>query len=363
MGTTVEKLTQGSEEIELTVEESADKAIEEILALYVLCANDMDKTLRAFVSTYAKSKTILPYTETKRRLTDGERKVFNTQLKEWYATVKDYGMDKSYQEYLQALGKRKYITRMEYLQAYLRHDIEIMFYKIENILKNTFSDIYTYSYYMSNYNLLQTLKIRGELLELTDKNIESAISGRYANTSFNISLSTSKAKLIENIKTSIPQSFARGFNINKLADIANNKLAITRNRNIALTRTETNYLCNKANLDQYKEIGVDKYKYLATLDMRTTDMCRDMDGYIGNVSQAEPGVNFPPLHVNCRSVTIPYIENLEAYKDRVAKTSKGKTISVSAKMTQEQYIKKYVPKEYREKLLKFKNSYRPKIDK
>ena len=372
MGATEERLVENAENLTLQTEDAVVDTIEEILSLYVLCINDIDKTIRAFVSNYSrevninnkvKTKDVLAYSETKRRLTSAERKVFNTQLKDWYATVKEYGMDKTYQEYLQALGKKTYITRMEYLQAYLRHDIEMLFYKIENKLYDKFSDIYTYSYYTSNYNLLQTLGISGTMLELDEDDIKNAVNGKYANTSFKLSLAGNKVKLLTDIETSIPQGFARGFSINKLNDIVNSKLAISRNRNIALTRTETDYLCNKANLDQYKEFGVEKYQYLATLDMRTSDMCRDMDGYIGNVSQAEQGVNFPPLHVNCRSTTIPYIENLGDFGDRVAKTAKGKTFTVSRRMTQEQYIKKYVPKQYQDKLLQFKNSYRPKLKK
>lgn len=372
MGVTREKLTEDSENLTLQTEESITDTVEEILELYVLCVSDMEKTIRSFVAEYSRGvnlnnnvrdKDILAYSETKRRLTDAKRKVFNTQLKDWYATAKEYGMDKTYQEYLQALGKKTYITRMEYLQAYLRHDIEMLFYKIENKLFDKFSDIYTYSYYTFNYNFLQTMGIRGVVLELSEKDIQNAVNGRYANTSFKLSLASNKAKLINEIQTNIPQGFARGFSVSKLNDIINIKTANSRNRNIALTRTETNYLCNKANLDQYKEFGVEKYQYLATLDMRTSDMCRDMDGYIGNISQAEIGVNFPPIHTNCRSTTIPYIENLGDYKDRVAKTAEGKTFTVSRRLTQEQYIKKYVPKQYQDKLLKFRNSYRPKISK
>lgn len=372
MGATEERLVENAENLTLQTEDAVMDTIEEILELYVLCINDIEKTIRSFVSEYSKevnvnnkvkTKDILAYSETKRRLTSAERKVFNTQLKDWYATVREYGMDKTYQEYLQALGKKTYITRMEYLQSYLRHDIEILFYRIENKLYDKFSDIYTYSYYTSNYNLLQTLGIPGTILELDADDIQNAVNGKYANTSFKLSLAGNKVKLLNDVETSIPQGFARGFSVNKLNDIINSKLAISRNRSIALTRTETDYLCNKANLDQYKEFGVEKYQYLATLDMRTSDMCRDMDGYIGNVSQAEQGVNFPPLHVNCRSTTIPYIENLQNFGDRVAKNAKGKTFTVSRRLTQEQYIKKYVPKQYQDKLLQFKNSYRPKLNK
>ena len=73
------------------------------------------------------------------------------------------------------------------------------------------------------------------------------------------------------------------------------KYAATR-----LVRTETTYITNQADLLAYREAGVDRYEFLATLDGRTSEMCQDMDGKIIEISKAEPGVNLPPLHPNCR---------------------------------------------------------------
>lgn len=362
MGVTEDKLKSLSEQNVLDTEEASIEVIEEILSLYVLCINDIQKELKAFITKYGKNG-IVPYSETRRRLTDNERKIFNTELKAWYTDVRDNNMDKNYRENLQALGKKKYITRMEYLQAHIRNNIEKLFYKVENILTPFFKDCYTYNYYTQKYNVLKTLAVKAEYVVLEDKDIISAVNSKYANTSFKNSLAGNKSKLITEMETTIPQAMARGFNISRLENIINTKTMYSRNRNIALTRTESNYLTNKANLDFYKELKVDKYQYLATLDMRTSDMCRDMDGYIGLISQAEQGVNYPPIHVHCRSTAIPYIENISSFGERAARNEyTGKTVSVHRSMTQEQYIKKFVPEEYRERLLKFKNSYRPKIE-
>lgn len=357
-----DKLKQDREELILETEEASLSVIEEILELYVLCSNDIQKELNSFITKYGKDN-VVSYSETRRILNTKERSVFNTELKSWYKEVRDNDMDKSYQDNLQSLGKKKNITRMEYIQANIRYHIEKLFFNIEQKLTSYFSDTYLYSYYIDTYRLLKNTGLEVPEFNLDDNDIKNAVNGKYANTTFKLSLSGNKAQLLKNVETVIPQGIARGLNINKLNDIVNTKLSISKNRSMALTRTETDYLCNKSNLEYYKNINIEKYQYLATLDMRTSDMCRDMDGYIGKVSQAQQGINFPPLHINCRSTTIPYIENFDKLYDRVARDEKGRTIKVPRRMTQEEYINKYVPEKYRNKLLKFKNSYRPKIEK
>ena len=81
-----------------------------------------------------------------------------------------------------------------------------------------------------------------------------------------------------------------------------------------------------------------------------------MDNTVHEVSQARTGINFPPLHPNCRSTTVAYYEDLQDL-ERVAKDSEGKNIRVPRSMSQEEWIKKYVPEEDRDKLLQFTSKF------
>lgn len=360
MEKTIDTFKEEQEQLILDTEEKSKETIEAILDLYIIFLRDAEKEINSFITKYSDKK-VIPYSETRKRLVSTERKSFNTQLKSWYTKARDNNMDNEYIQYLKNLGAKKYITRMEYLQANLRNCIENLMEAIKNELKVNCSRIYTYGYYTNLLFLGKTLRLPISIIPLEDSDIKKALDSKVVTTNYKTSLLNNKNKLINDLQTAIPQGIASGFSVKKLVDIINQKTATSRNRAIALTRTETNYLCNKACLENYKKQGIDEYEYIATLDMRTSDMCRDMDGYVGKVSQAEVGVNYPPIHVHCRSTTIPHIENLGVLRDRVARDSEGKTITVSKSMTQEQWIKKYVPKEQQEELLQFKGKYRKKL--
>lgn len=68
-----------------------------------------------------------------------------------------------------------------------------------------------------------------------------------------------------------------------------------------IVRTEGTAITNAVGLEMFQEEGYTEYKYSSVIDSRTTEICRNLDGDIFKISQAERGVNFPPMHVNCRS--------------------------------------------------------------
>ena len=82
--------------------------------------------------------------------------------------------------------------------------------------------------------------------------------------------------------------------------------AVANNQVMALVRTSINQVANTASQQVY-EANQDitkKYKYVATLDTRTSSICRALDGREFSYGQGP----MPPQHFNCRSTTVPVID-------------------------------------------------------
>lgn len=93
---------------------------------------------------------------------------------------------------------------------------------------------------------------------------------------------------------------------------------ITRTQAAGITRTAVNFVANEAraeflmaNSDLFQE-----EQYVATLDSRTTPVCRANDGELFKVGKGPR----PPLHWNCRSIRVPVLYG-EALGNRPAKPS------------------------------------------
>ena len=82
--------------------------------------------------------------------------------------------------------------------------------------------------------------------------------------------------------------------------------AVADNQVMALVRTSINQVANTASQQVY-EANQDitpRYRYVATLDTRTSSICRALDG-----REFEYGKGpLPPQHFNCRSTTVPVID-------------------------------------------------------
>jgi uncharacterized protein with gpF-like domain len=74
---------------------------------------------------------------------------------------------------------------------------------------------------------------------------------------------------------------------------------------MTLLRTSVNQVANAASQQTYEanQSVTDRYRYIATLDSRTSPICRALDG-----KEYEYGKGpVPPQHFNCRSTTVPLI--------------------------------------------------------
>jgi SPP1 gp7 family putative phage head morphogenesis protein len=93
---------------------------------------------------------------------------------------------------------------------------------------------------------------------------------------------------------------------------------ITRNQAATISRTATNHIANQSRKEMFEENKdvFSKEQYVATLDSRTTPICRSLDGKIFPVGEGA----IPPLHFACRSLRIAVIDG-NKIKNRPAKSS------------------------------------------
>ncbi len=146
----------------------------------------------------------------------------------------------------------------------------------------------------------------------------------------------------QTLKNELLVSFMTGRSYNKTAKEIENKMASSAYAARRLVRTESAYISNMADMESYKAAGIEKYKFLATLDLRTSDICQSMDGKVFKVSEALCGTNLPPMHTYCRSTTVSFADDKakKNMKKRIARNPEtGKVYYVDENMTYAQWEK------------------------
>lgn len=81
--------------------------------------------------------------------------------------------------------------------------------------------------------------------------------------------------------------------------------AASRRDAAAMVRTATQHVAQTARMETWARNGdlIQSYQILATLDGRTTQVCRSLDGRKYEIGKGP----VPPFHVNCRTTTIPVL--------------------------------------------------------
>lgn len=250
------------------------------------------------------------------------------------------------QAILARLNAPAYAARISRLEA-LKDLIHAQAYKVGSAahyrLTDRLIDTYEQSYYRSIYDQQRRTETGFDFTKLTDRDVQAAIATNWAGSNYSKRVWKNTKKLAESLEEVITQGLMTGQSIRDMELALEARVVSERYKINRIIHTEVNHCCNQGTLMSYKAAGTLRYIYLATLDMRTSSICRSLDKEVFFVSKAKVGVNFPPMHPNCRSTTMAYPEDGIFPKERIARDPEtNKNIHVPFDMSYAQWYRKYV---------------------
>lgn len=83
-----------------------------------------------------------------------------------------------------------------------------------------------------------------------------------------------------------------------------------------IVRTETAHVRAEAEAAALEREGYEKYEFVNVSDGRTCGECGELNGRVFRLADRKPGVNFPPVHPNCRAC-IAAVDKTESSRPRV----------------------------------------------
>jgi len=82
----------------------------------------------------------------------------------------------------------------------------------------------------------------------------------------------------------------------------------------AIVRTAVQHTASNARMLTWQQNGIDEYKWLSTLDGRTSTICRSLDQETFSIGKGP----VPPAHINCRSTMLAVLPSKYDYLDKGA---------------------------------------------
>lgn len=292
---------------------------------------------------YAKDNN-LTYTEASKLLTDKEFKQWRMSLEEYLDAIDKTADNKLLLE-LNTLAMRKRISRLDKLYSDTLKNLYKLGVDSENSMTKFLSGAYKDNYYKNLFDIGKTIGIRSSVSEVDDKKVRKVLNASWSGKNYSERIWKNTDKLSKLIKNEITDGFHRGVSINKMAKLVQQRMNVGKYEATRLVRTEMNYVQNQAALDSIKDADMKYYIFLATLDKKTSTVCRAHDRKVYPVDSATPGTNMPPLHPHCRSTIAGNLTDYDTGRGkRSARDKDGKRIIIPAAMNYDDYYKVYIEK-------------------
>ena len=285
----------------INAENLTSDMLEELRKTYAATITQLEKEINAFYGKYV-TETGLDITEVRKRLNPKELKSFKEQLNRYYSEVKRLGgYAPDTKLYLRELSAKAYISRLEELQAQMRWQVENLYRTQQLKLFDVLSKGYEDTYLRATFDMQQGIGFAYSFSTLDDRKVRLAVTQKWQGSNFSDRIWADKARLIDTLNTAIPQGVALGQNPRKVAQTIAKSMNTRYSNAERLARTEMGHIANQATMEAYKSVPevLQKYKYVATLDSRVSEICASLDGKIFNMNEAEEGVNYPEMHPNC----------------------------------------------------------------
>lgn len=253
--------------------------------------------------------------EARQKLSRGELQDFKKELERKRKIIQamlrnDPDNDKlrTYDTEFEKLSKVRELTRKEALETNIKAEIVKLGGTQEQQLDARSQNVVRNALWMNSADLSMLGDVKENLGVGHPKQVERAARENWQYGDFSARIWDDKEKLIREAREIIENGFAHNKGAYDMAGDLMTRMNVSHSNALRLVRTEFNHLSNQAALAEYQAKGIRKYKFVSAIDSRTCDVCADLNGQVFNVADAKVGLNFPPMHPNCRSVTTPVID-------------------------------------------------------
>lgn len=246
---------------------------------------------------------------------------------------------------LENASAKVHINRLTALKLQVLVIANEMFNDVNKTVKDCMRKVYEDAYYTTAYNIQNGIGVYSDFNRINDRVLEQVLQRPWAEDGSNFSeriWGKQRPKLVNKIHKDLVDCVSRGRNPNEYTEELAKEFKVGLNQANNLIVTEYNYFNERATQDCMKELDVEEYEILGTLDGATCATCGGLDGKHYLLKDAVIGINSPPFHPRCRCTTIPYFnDEFTQGEERAYRGEDGKTHYTKAK-TYEEWKRKFV---------------------
>ena len=307
-------------------------------------------------------------------LNDKQVKEFlNAELSKLIDNTKDENLRKFLTAKLDAPAYAARIARRESLKETLIDNLKKIMNEVAvneiTLDKNLFIQNMNESYYTHMWETQRGMQIGFDVGTLGNETIDAILKRPFVGSNFSQRIWGNTTTLTDQLYETMLSGFLNGKPLKKMIEELVERMEVGESAARRLVRTESAYYTNMAAVEGYKECGIEKYRYFAKLDLKVSNVCKELDGKIFNMEDAQAGENLPPMHPWCRSSIGPVIDGGVAQRIgvRTRDVVTGESHVIKGDITYKEWYDRFVVDKYGEdkakELEKKAKTYKKKVKK
>ncbi|MBQ8765414.1 MAG: minor capsid protein [Clostridia bacterium] len=317
------------------------EAYRKIESVFTSAEREIQKEIEAWFGRYMKNNQV-NMIEARRQLTTKELKELRWDVEEYISKGRENALNGGWVKELENASAKFHISRLEALKIRVQNAAEVAFGNELDVIDGLARRVYTENYYESIFEVQRGFNLGWEIGQIDERKLNTLISKPWAadGRQFCERIWQQRSELVNELHQQLTRTCLLGKAPDEAISAISKKFDVTKHQAGRLVMTEQAYFHSVAQQDAFKELDVEEFEIVATLDSHTSPICQEMDGKVFPMSQYEPGVTAPPFHVWCRSVTVPYFD--DNFTERAARDEDGNTYYVPGDMTYKEWKKSMV---------------------
>ena len=273
----------------------------ELEKIYAEMYRHAEDEINRFYGKYADAEGI-DITEAKKRVTQADIEAYEALAKE-YVKNKDFS-DRANAE-MRLYNATMKINRLEMLKARIGVYMVAGINDIDDYYEKVITD-------RTRQEIERQAGILGETVSVADttKRAENIVNASFFNATYSERIWSHQDRLRSMINIELQKGLIAGIGSRQMASNIRKEYDVSLADAHRLMVTELRRVQTDVAMDSYKASGVEKYVYMA-VNPRACPICREIDGNVYNVADAEPAKNAPPMHPRCHCTTAPYVDESE----------------------------------------------------
>ena len=323
----------------------ADAVADDIAKAYIKATNAINAEIKQIFAAFQVHNG-LSDAEARRLLKHAQDKITADSLKKLVGKITDPEKRAAMEAVIESPAYAWRIGRLEALQENVDKWTDTLAEREQQLTTVHYTSLAKEAYTRTIFDIQKGVGFAFQFAELPQSRVREILRQNWSGTLFSKRIWGNSKDLNQKIMQELLAGFLTGRSYARTAKEIQDQMSVRAFEARRLVRTESTYIANSAELESYKESGVKKFRFLATLDMRTSAICAAMDGKLFDVEKGVIGVNIPPLHPWCRSTTVPEIDGAVelSLQKRAARDPKtGKSYTVPADMTYSEWKKSVMP--------------------